>query len=223
MAISRNRDYSMTGTIAITGATGFIGSALIERLIATGRHIQALVRPASAHKQPVNGAVQWIKGDLDNSDSLRQLVHGAEVIIHCAGIVRSATREQFNRVNVDGVSRLAQAVSEQQPAPRFLLISSLAAREPQLSAHAASKQQGERALMDSSGNTEWTVFRPTAVYGPGDREIMPVLRWMARGVAPLLGSGNGRFSGSHGLAAFEGRAAGIDRCRVSGAAGSILF
>jgi nucleoside-diphosphate-sugar epimerase len=194
MAISRNRDYSMTGKIAITGATGFIGSALIERLIAAGKHIQALVRPASAHKQPVNGAVQWIQGDLDDPDSLRQLVHGAEVIIHCAGIVRGATREQFNRVNVDGLVRLAQAASELQPVPRFLLISSLAAREPQLSAHAASKQQGEHALMDSCGNTEWTVFRPTAVYGPGDREIMPVLRSMARGVAPLMGSGNGRLS-----------------------------
>ena len=184
----------MPGTIAITGATGFIGGALIERLAATGRPIQALVRPASAHKKSVGGAVQWIKGDLDDPDSLRQLVHGADDIIHCAGIVRGATREQFNRVNVDGVARLAQAASQQQTVPRFLLISSLAAREPQLSAHAASKQQGERALKNSSGDTQWTVFRPTAVYGPGDREILPVLRWMARGVAPLMGSGNGRLS-----------------------------
>lgn len=184
----------MEKVIAITGATGFIGGALIERLLADGRHVQALLRPASVHKKPVNGAVRWIQGDLDDPDSLRQLVHGAEVIIHCAGLVRGATREQFNRVNVDGVARLVQTVSEQPPAQRFLLISSLAAREPQLSAHAASKQQGERRLMDLSGNTQWTVFRPTAVYGPGDREIMPVLRWMARGVAPLMGSGNGRFS-----------------------------
>ena len=184
----------MAGTIAITGATGFIGSALIKRLVSSGRQIQALVRPASARKQSVDGAVQWIQGDLDDVDSLRQLVHGAEVVIHCAGVVRGATREQFNRVNVDGVARLAQAVTQLQPAPRFLLISSLTAREPQLSAYAASKQQGERVLMDMPGNMEWTVYRPTAVYGPGDREMMPTLRWMARGVAPVLGSGNRRFS-----------------------------
>lgn len=184
----------MAGTIAITGATGFIGGALIKRLVSTGRQIQALVRPASVHKQPGDGAVQWIQGDLDDLDSLRNLVRGADVVIHCAGVVRGATREQFNRVNVDGVARLVQVASQQQPLPRFLLISSLAAREPQLSAYAASKQQGERALMDTSGNMEWTIFRPTAVYGPGDRELMPILRWMAKGVAPLLGSGKGRYS-----------------------------
>jgi nucleoside-diphosphate-sugar epimerase len=75
-----------------------------------------------------------------------------------------------------------------------LLISSLAARAPQLSAYAASKKLGEGALMDLSGNMEWTVFRPSAVYGPGDRELMPVFRWMAKGIAPLLGSGDRRFS-----------------------------
>ena len=184
----------MENVIAITGATGFIGGALIKRLASTDRQIQALIRPASVHKQPRDGATRWIQGDLDDADSLRQLVRGADAVVHCAGVVRGATREQFNRVNIDGVGRLAQLVSHQQPAPRFLLISSLAAREPQLSAYAASKQQGERALMQTSGNLDWTIFRPTAVYGPGDRELMPVLRWMAKGVAPLLGSGQGRYS-----------------------------
>ncbi len=184
----------MPGTIAITGATGFIGGALIERLVSNGRRIQALIRPASVRKQPADGSTRWVQGDLDHVDSLRHLVRGADVVVHCAGAVRGATPEQFNRVNVDGVVRLAQAVSEQRPVPRFLLISSLAAREPQLSAYAASKQQGERALMDTSGEMAWTIFRPSAVYGPGDRELMPVLRWMARGVAPVLGSGSGRIS-----------------------------
>ena len=184
----------MAGTIAITGGTGFIGGALIERLASGSRRIQALIRPASARKQPAGGSTRWVQGDLEDVDSLRRLVRGADVVVHCAGVVRGATPEQFNRVNVYGVKRLAQAVSEQRPVPRFLLISSLAAREPQLSAYAASKYQGERALMDTSGKMAWTIFRPSAVYGPGDRELMPVFRWMAKGIAPLLGSGNGRFS-----------------------------
>ncbi len=184
----------MSQTIAITGATGFIGGCLSKRLASTGRQIQALIRPTSIHKKPVDGPVKWIPGDLDDADSLRRLVRGADVVVHCAGAVRGATREQFNRVNVDGVARLAQAVCEQQPVPRFLLISSLAAREPKLSEYAASKHQGERALVDTAGNNDWTVFRPSAVYGEGDRELTPFLRWMARGVAPLPGSGNGRFS-----------------------------
>jgi nucleoside-diphosphate-sugar epimerase len=181
------------GSIAITGATGFIGGTLIKRLASSGRKIQALIRPASIHKQPCNGAVKWIKGDLEDVASLRQLLHGADVIVHCAGAVRGATQEDFNRINVDGVARLAQTAVEQQLPPRFLLMSSLAALEPQLSAYASSKQQGERVLMDTAGKIDWAILRPSPVYGPGEREMLPVLRWMAKGVAPLLGSGHGRF------------------------------
>jgi len=184
----------MVNVIAITGGTGFIGGTLIKRLASTGRQVQALIRPASIHKQPSVGAVNWIQGDLEDVDSLGQLVHGADVIVHCAGAVRGATPADFNRINVDGVARLAQVAIKQQPPPRFLLMSSLAAREPQLSAYASSKQQGEQVLREASGNMNWAVFRPPAVYGPGEREMMPVLRWMAKGLAPLPGSGNGRFA-----------------------------
>lgn len=184
----------MAATIALTGATGFIGGALIKQLTSAGFRIQALIRPASTLKRPTDSAAEWIEGDLGDSDSLRRLVRGADAIIHCAGAVRGATQAQFNRTNVDGVARLAQVAGAQQPAPRFLLMSSLAAREPQLSAYAASKQQGECVLAETFDKLAWTVFRPTAVYGPGEREMMPVFRWMAKGVAPLLGSGNGRFS-----------------------------
>ena len=184
----------MAGTIAITGGTGFIGSTLIKRLASAGRQVQALIRPASIHKQPGNGVLKWIQGDLEDVDSLEQLVRGADQIVHCAGAVRGATRKHFNRINVDGVARLAQVAIKQQPPPRFLLMSSLAAREPQLSAYASSKQQGEQVLMEASGKMDRAVFRPSAVYGPGEREMMPVLRWMAKGVAPLPGSGNGRFA-----------------------------
>ncbi|MBW2440362.1 MAG: SDR family NAD(P)-dependent oxidoreductase [Deltaproteobacteria bacterium] len=184
----------MEATIAITGATGFIGGTLIRQLASAGCQVQALIRPASMHKQPINGGVNWIRGDLADGDSLQRLVHGADTIVHCAGAVRGASRQDFNRVNVDGVARLAQAAAKLKQPVRFLLLSSLAAREPQLSAYAASKQQGERMLMETAGKLDWAVFRPTAVYGPGEREMMPVLRLMARGVAPLIGSGNRRFS-----------------------------
>jgi len=181
-------------TIALTGATGFIGAALVQRLTAAGRGIQALRRPVSTHTRPAGAAVRWISGDLDDIDSLRRLVAGADAVIHCAGAVRGATREHFNRVNADGVARLVQAATDHQPMPRFLLISSLAAREPHLSHYAASKRQGEKLLAEKSGPMPWTIYRPCAVYGPGDREMLPVFQWMTRGIAPILGDGTNRFS-----------------------------
>jgi nucleoside-diphosphate-sugar epimerase len=189
MGVWKNR---MTDKIALTGATGFVGAALAKRLTEAGHRIQALIRPASIHKKPVDIAAEWIEGDLNDRQSLGQLVNGVDSVIHCAGAVRGATREQFNRVNADGVERLVQAAVEQRPMPRLLLISSLAAREPLLSHYAASKRQGERVLIGQSHQLPWTIYRPCAVYGPGDREILPVFKWMAKGIAPILGAG--RFS-----------------------------
>jgi nucleoside-diphosphate-sugar epimerase len=97
-------------------------------------------------------------------------------------------------VNVDGVARLVQAVRKKHQLPRFLLISSLAAREPHISPYAASKRQGEEALAAGAGQMEWEIFRPSAVYGPGDKELLPLFRWIGRGIAPILGNTDARFS-----------------------------
>ena len=184
----------MSEVIALTGATGFVGAELAKQLGRTGYKIQALIRPASTWKQSANLAVKWIEGDLEDIDSLHRLVDGATAVVHSAGLVRGRTREQFNRVNADGLVRLASAAAAQQPAPRFLLISSLAAREPHLSHYAASKRLGEKMLVEKSGRLPWTIYRPCAIYGPGDKELLPVFEWMAKGIAPILGSGQGRFS-----------------------------
>ncbi len=184
----------MSRTIALTGATGFIGSALAKHFIYTGWKVQALVRPTSDRKRLDGISVQWIEGNLDEIESLRRLVHNAGAVVHCAGTVRGQSEKQFNQVNVEGVARLVHAAVEQHPLPRFLLISSLAAREPHLSPYASSKRQGEQTLAASSGEMPWAVFRPSAVYGPGDRELLPLFRWVGRGIAPIIGSKDARFS-----------------------------
>ena len=181
-------------TIALTGATGFIGSRVARRLVANGYKLQALTRTTSDRSRLAGLNIHWVEGALEDLDSLKRLVNGVDAVIHCAGAVRGATQAHFDRSNVDGVARLVQAVSEQHPVPRFLLISSLAAREPEISPYASSKRQGEVVLTTKSGQVPWTVFRPPAVYGPGDREMLPLMRWMARGIAFVLGSGDARFS-----------------------------
>lgn len=74
------------------------------------------------------------------------------------------------------------------------MLSSLAAREPGLSFYSASKCRAEELLRSEGGNIAWTVLRPPAVYGPGDREMLPLFRLMARGLAPATGSPTARFS-----------------------------
>ena len=183
----------MSPTIAITGATGFIGGALVNRLTSTRNRIRALVRPSSIGKRHNQPALEWVTGDLNDTESLRRLVDGADAVVHCAGAVRGITRMDFDDINVDGVARLVRAAAAQRTPPRFLLLSSLAAREPHLSPYAASKRKGESALYHGV-QMHWTIFRPPAVYGPGDREMLPLFQWMARGIAPVIGAADGRIS-----------------------------
>jgi nucleoside-diphosphate-sugar epimerase len=184
----------MNHTVALTGATGFIGNRVARRLLANGCELQALTRATSDRSRLSGFNIHWVEGALEDLDSLRRLVCGADSVVHCAGAVRGATQAHFERMNVDGVARLVQAAVEQHPSPRFLLISSLAAREPGLSYYAASKRQAETVLAEHAGSMPWAVLRPPAVYGPGDREMLPLFRWMIRGFLPIVGSDNSRVS-----------------------------
>jgi nucleoside-diphosphate-sugar epimerase len=141
--------------------------------------------------------VDWVPGDLQDERSLVALVAGTCAVIHCAGTVRGASRADFESINAEGAGRIARAASGLVPAPRFLLLSSLAARAPELSHYAASKWHGECALKSAAKAMRWTILRPPAVFGPGDRELAPLFRCIARGFAPIPAHANGRFSLIH--------------------------
>ncbi|MEA2109899.1 MAG: SDR family NAD(P)-dependent oxidoreductase [Pseudomonadota bacterium] len=184
------------GVIAITGVTGFIGSAVARRLTLAGWRVRGLARSSSQARMRLStlDKLEIIEGTLEDFSSLRQLVRGSRVVIHCAGAVRGAHAKHFNRVNAEGVTSLVRVTREMAEKPSFLLLSSLAAREPQLSAYAASKKEGERQLALVAGEMPWIALRPPAVYGPGDREMLPLFRLMEKGVALLAGERQARFS-----------------------------
>ncbi|MDJ0989891.1 MAG: NAD-dependent epimerase/dehydratase family protein [Desulfobacterales bacterium] len=184
----------MPRVIALTGATGFIGGALLKRLASDGNHVRALYRQSSASARTAGANIRWVPGQLDDPESLKRLLKGTDTVVHCAGAVRGAEWRQFKRVNTEGVARMVRAAKRMHPSPRFLLLSSLAAREPQLSHHAASKRQGEEMLASQGNQLQWSALRPPAVYGPGDREIAPLFRLMCKGMAPQTSSRTSRFS-----------------------------
>ena len=184
----------MNQTVAVTGATGFIGKYIIDNLLARGFHVRALTRTARAH---VNDNLTWVRGSLEDTHSLSELVAGASAVVHCAGQVRGHKEEIFTRCNVDGSLRLMQAAKESCFCQRFLFISSLAARHPELSWYANSKHIAEQRLTAMADEITLGVFRPTAVYGPGDKELKPLFDWMLRGLLPRLGAPDTQLSFLH--------------------------
>lgn len=119
-------------------------------------------------------------GDLGDEPALARLCAGADVVIHNAGLVKAKSRAAFDAVNVAGARRLALAAAN---VPHVVLISSLTAREPQLSHYSASKRAGEQAMAEVLGQ-RLTVARPCAIYGPGDIELLPVFQ--AASTSPVL-------------------------------------
>ncbi|HET9356150.1 MAG TPA: NAD-dependent epimerase/dehydratase family protein [Sphingomicrobium sp.] len=164
--------------LAITGATGFVGSHLLDRALAAGHGVRALARRA----QPPRAGVDWIEGALSDPASLEKLTAGADAMIHVAGVINAPDPAGFELGNVTG-TKVLLAAAEQQGIRRFVHVSSLAAREPQLSQYGASKARSEVAVQTSG--LDWAIVRPPAVYGPGDRETLDLFRMARRGIVLL--------------------------------------
>lgn len=176
------RDADMAGpVVAVTGATGFIGRHIVRTLTDAGYAVRALARRLPSPRDEVADGISWVLGGLDDAAALRTLVKGAAAVVHCAGAVRAAGRGAFLAVNAEAVRRLAEIAAAESRPPRFVHLSSLAAREPRLSPYAASKRAGEQALEALEGRLPAVILRPPAVYGPGDRETLKVFQMAARG------------------------------------------
>ena len=184
-------------TVAVTGATGFLGRHAVAALAAQGWQVRLLARRQAlpADWQAFNPVV--VPGALDQPDALAALVRGAEAVLHMAGLIKARNREEFLRVNKAGTQALAEAVRRHAPGAHFLQVSSLAAREPQLSDYAASKRAGEDAAVAIIDPGHLSIVRPPAIYGPGDRETLIFFQLARQRLIPLLGASTARMAVIH--------------------------
>ncbi|NQE64912.1 NAD-dependent epimerase/dehydratase [Caulobacter sp. RHG1] len=166
--------------VAVTGATGFLGRHLIRALAQDGWTPRVLVRRDPVHPLWRDIELEVVAGDLRTPGALERLCRGADVVIHVAGLIKAASLEGFNAVNRDGAR--AAALAAKAAGARFILVSSLAAREPYLSNYAASKRAGEDAVLEALPQA--LIVRPPAIYGPGDTETLALFELAAK--SPFL-------------------------------------
>lgn len=195
----------MTGdTVAVTGATGFVGRNLVRHLAERGFAVRALVRPGRTLE-----GVDVVSGDLESEEALKALVDGARFAFHLGGRVTARDEEEFDRANVGGTTKLVEA-AEAAGIERLIHVSSLAVTGPSLrgvpvdekagpapvTAYGRSKLKGEAVVRSS--RAPWVIARPSAVYGPHDRAFLDLFRSVARlGVAPVIGDGGQELSMIH--------------------------
>jgi nucleoside-diphosphate-sugar epimerase len=168
--------------LAVTGATGFVGGRLLDAARAAGHDVRALTR----RPMPSREGVEWIAGSLEDEVALARLCAGVDAIIHVAGVINARDEAGFEAGNVAGTAAML-AAAKSAGVPRFVHVSSLAAREPSLSRYGASKARSE-VLVKASG-LSFAIVRPPAIYGPGDRETLELFKMAKRGLIALPPAG----------------------------------
>ena len=197
----------------ITGASGFIGGKIAERLLAEGRRVRVLARRPLPHLEALGAEV--IPGDLDNREALRRGCLGTESVFHVAGRVGVwGSRREFFEVNVGGTRNVIAACREAN-VPRLVYTSSPSVvynggdlagidESAPLCLHApcgypTSKAAAEREVLAAHGPSLATVaLRPHLVWGPGDKNVVPRVLALARtGKLKIIGSGRNKVDVTH--------------------------
>ena len=165
-------------------------------LLDQGVRVRAMVRPGKTFDDRIPTACEQVPVGLTDVDELTRIVAQCNAVIYCAGSVRGRKATDFATANINGVQAMLEALERANPESPLLLMSSLAAGKPHLSDYAHSKYAGEQLLQDKQA-LNWTIFRPPAVYGPGDREMLPVMKMMRRGLLAHAGPVDQRLSLLH--------------------------
>ncbi len=175
--------------VAITGATGFVGGAVVQRLLRRGHVVRALARnPEHAGRLRDLGGVEIVAGHLDDEAALRALMAGADAAVHLVGIIMESGSATFERIHVAGTMRVVTA-ARAAGVGRFVHMSALGARaEPAASAYHRTKAAGEEAVRN--GGIPHAILRPSLIAGEGSaplRMMIDLVRFSP--IVPIIGDG----------------------------------
>ncbi len=227
--------------VLVTGGTGFVGSHLVEQLIAEGTAVRALSRPTSDHAFIQSLGAEIAFGDLDAPQSLRNACAGCDVVYHCAARVEIVgSEEDFHRTTVAGTQSLLEAAIQAQ-VRRFVLVSSCGVYHPSLLAagrtldestpspepprwfpYARAKYHAEQIVRrQAAPPMEWVIVRLGYVYGPRNRTMRSYLEPVMRDdIMMIIGDGSNEMA----LVFVEDAARAILLAgRCPGAAGKVLI
>ena len=179
-------------TIAVVGATGFVGDAVVRQLSGSGHHVVAVSRQGR-RRTGWDRSVEPRGADVSSGRGLDAALHGANAVVHLVAIPRETKGHRFDDVNVRG-TRQVVAAAESAGIRRFVHLSVLGVVDDPKLAYLHSKWLGEQAVRAS--DMDWVVLRPSLLFGPGDgffRLVRTTLKWWSPGVVAIPGRGDARF------------------------------
>jgi len=204
--------YTIMAKVLVTGASGFIGAKLSERLVARGDEVTCLVRPKSNRVALDPLGVHYAWGDVRDADAMRAAVAEAEVVFHLAGLASAFRAQDLMRVNCDGFRNVVSACADRDRPPVLVSVSSLAAAGPSppgrertesdpaepVSNYGRAKRAAELVAEQFADRVPITIVRPPIVFGEGDTQMRNVFRSIFRyGVHVALGVAGSHYSLIH--------------------------
>jgi len=185
----------------VTGGTGFIGSHLTEALIRKGVQVRCLLRKTSDRKWLKGLPIEFVPGDCMDKASLEKAVRDVDWVFHLAGVTKAINEETYFEVNGLGTKNLIHACLENNPRlHKFIYLSSQAAAGPSrngctkkesdpcepVSFYGRSKRAGEEWVLTHAHELPVLILRPSAVYGPRDKDIFAFFKCLSRRINPCL-------------------------------------
>jgi nucleoside-diphosphate-sugar epimerase len=187
--------------ILVTGASGFVGSHIVDSLLVSNYRVICIVRKTSNLRWIRNLTLEYLYGDLRDKEFLGTSVKGVDIIVHCAGIIRAMTRDEYFNENVENTKNLCEAILKNNPyLKKFIFISSQAAMGPAysydikkaadkcnpISDYGLSKLAAESEIKKKLfGKISYTILRPASVYGPRDKDIFVFFNLVRHHLRPV--------------------------------------
>lgn len=178
--------------VFLTGATGFVGGHLLERLLADGHSVRALVRNPQQAELPANPRLETVQGDVISGVELDAGMRGCEAVIHLVGIIVESGENRFESVHHVGTRNVVDA-AQRNRISRFVQMSALGARKDGVSEYQTSKWKAEEVVRRSG--IPFCILRPSLIFGPGDGFVTQMLDVMRKAplFRPVPGSGKPKF------------------------------
>jgi dihydroflavonol-4-reductase len=196
--------------VLVTGATGFTGQVLTQKLVAMGCHVVAIARASSKRQDLSHLPIEWVEGDVFNSAVVERACKGVEYIFHVAAAYREAkiSDETYSLVHIESTKLLAERVVRSEGFKRFVHISTVGVHghidEPPANEeyrfnpgdiYQRTKAEAEKwiSCFAKESGLPLTIIRPAAIYGPGDQRLFKLFKMATRKFFPLFGKGQGLY------------------------------